>query len=58
MQEVESTEGGKVIRDSLTTRAYKETSKATTWVSVIEAVTVGGWRLTPVVVFTGASLQG
>ena len=56
MQEVESIEGGKVISDSLTLRAYKETSKATTWVSVIKAVTAVGVRLTPVVVFTGASL--
>lgn len=58
MQEAESTEGGKVIGDSLTSRAYKQTSKATTWVSVIESVTAEGRRLTPVVVFTGASLQG
>jgi hypothetical protein len=42
IQEVKSTEGGKVIGDSLMTRAYKETSKATTWVSVIEAVSAGG----------------
>lgn len=58
MQELETSENCKVIGNSLTSRTYKETSKATPWVSVIEAVTADGRRLTPVVVYTGASLQG
>jgi 4-hydroxybenzoate polyprenyltransferase len=57
MQELESL-GGKVIGSSLTNKAYVTSSDATTWVSVIECGTPEGRRLTPVVVFTGASLQG
>jgi len=58
MQELETTENCKLIGDSLTSRTYKETPKATAWVSVIETITADGQRLTPVIVFTGASLQG
>jgi len=55
MQEGE-TEAGTVIGDSLIPRALVTSSEGTTWVSIIEAVTVEGVKLTPVVVFTGASL--
>jgi len=47
-----------VIGDSLTGRALIESPNNTTWVTVIEAVTAEARRLTPVVIFTGASLQG
>jgi hypothetical protein len=57
MQELES-KAGKVIGSSLTNRAYFTSSDATIWVTVIECGIAEGVRLTPVVVFTGASLQG
>ena len=57
MQEQE-TIAGTVIGDSLTGRALVESPNSTTWVTVIEAVTAEARRLTPVVIFTGASLQG
>jgi len=55
MQEQE-TNKGKVIGESLTSKAYVASSDGTTWVTVIKAITVEGRRLTPVVIFTGASL--
>ena len=55
MQELESL-ARKVIGTSLTNRAYITSSNATIWVTVIECGIVEGRRLTPVVVFTGASL--
>jgi len=55
MQEGE-TEAGTVIGDSLTPKALVTSSKGTTWVSIIEAATAEGIKLTPVVIFTGASL--
>ena len=55
IQEIE-TNGGTVIGDSLTSKAFQITSNNTTWVSVIEAGTADGRRLTPVVIFTGTSL--
>ena len=57
MQELD-TEAGKVIGTSLTSRAYVTSSDATAWVSIIEAGTAEGRRLSPVLIFTGASLQG
>lgn len=57
VQEGES-KAGKVIGDSIASRAYVTSSDATTWVSIIECGTAEGRRLTPCVVFTGASLQG
>ena len=57
MQEVETT-AGTVIGDSLTNRSLITSPDRAPWVSVIEAVTVEGRRLTPAIVFTGASLQG
>jgi 4-hydroxybenzoate polyprenyltransferase len=57
MQELDS-KGGKVKGTSLTSSAYVTSSDGTTWVSVIEAGTAEGRRLSPVVIFTGASLQG
>jgi len=56
MQEME-TATRKVIGNALTNRTYIQTLEGTTWVSVIECGTVEGKRLSPVVVFTGASLQ-
>jgi Tc5 transposase DNA-binding domain/helix-turn-helix, Psq domain len=55
MQELE-TYAGTVIGTILTKRALVTSSDATTWVSVIEAGTAEGKRLTPVVIFTGTSL--
>jgi len=57
MQEME-TATGKVIGSAFTNRTYIQILEGTTWVSVIECGTVEGKRLSPVVVFTGASLQG
>jgi len=57
MQEVEIT-AGIVIGDFLTNRSLITSPDRAPWVSVIEAVTVEGRRLTPAIVFTGASLQG
>lgn len=57
LQEGESG-SGKVLGSSVTSRAYVTSSDATTWVSIIECGTAEGKRLTPCVVFTGASLQG
>jgi len=57
MQEVEIT-AGTVIGDFLTNRSLITSLDRASWVSVIEAVTVEGRRLTPAIVFTGASLQG
>ena len=57
MQELES-DGGKVIGTDLTNRAYVTSSDDTTWVSVLECGTAEGRRLSPCIVFTGASLQG
>jgi hypothetical protein len=57
MQEL-NTISGTVIGNSLANRALVTSSSATTWVSIIEAGTAEGKRLTPVVIFTGASLQG
>lgn len=57
MQELE-TRAGTVIGSSLTRRAVVTASDDTTWVSVIECSTAEGKRLSPVVIFTGASLQG
>jgi 4-hydroxybenzoate polyprenyltransferase len=57
MQEVE-TRSGTVIGDSLTNRAVVTAPDSTNWVTVIEAITAEGRRLTPAIVFTGASLQG
>lgn len=57
MQELEI-RAGTVIGSSLTRRAIVTASDDTTWVSVIECGTAEGKRLSPVVIFTGASLQG
>ena len=57
MQELE-TRAGTVIGSSLSKRALVTSSDATIWVLIIEAGTATGKRLNPVVVFTGASLQG
>ena len=57
MQEVKITTGT-IIGDSLTNRSLITSPDRAPWVSVIEAVTVKGRRLTPAIVFTGASLQG
>lgn len=57
MQEMETT-AGTVIGSSLTRRAYTTSSDTTTWVTVIECGTAEGVRLSPTIVFTGASLQG
>ena len=57
MQEVETTVGT-VIGDFLTNCSLITSPDRVSWVFVIEAVTVEGCRLTPAIVFTGASLQG
>ena len=57
MQELE-TRAGTVIGSSLTRRAYTTSSDATVWVTVIECGTAEGVRLSPTIIFTGASLQG
>ena len=57
LQELESRDG-KVLGSALTKKAYVTTTDATTWVSIIECGTAKGKRLTPCIVFTGASLQG
>jgi len=57
MQETETT-ASTVIGDSLTDHSVVTGPDNTTWVSIIEAVTAEGRRLTPVIIFTGASLQG
>ena len=57
MQETETTTGT-VIEDSLTNHAVITGPNNTTWVSIIEAVTAKGRRLTPVIIFTNATLQG
>jgi 4-hydroxybenzoate polyprenyltransferase len=57
LQEGES-QGGRVLGTSLTSRTYLTASDATTWVSIIECGTAEGRRLTPCIIFTGASLQG
>jgi hypothetical protein len=49
--------GKKVAGSSLTRRAYTSGSDATSWVSIIQAIQADGSRLTPVVIFTGESLQ-
>jgi 4-hydroxybenzoate polyprenyltransferase len=57
LQELDSG-GGKVLGDALARRTYVSASDATNWVTIIECGTAEGRRLTPVVVWTGASLQG
>jgi 4-hydroxybenzoate polyprenyltransferase len=57
IQESES-RSRKVLGTSLTNRAYLTTSDVTTWVSIIEYGTTEGIRLTPLIIFTGTSLQG
>lgn len=57
LQEGES-HAGKVIRSSIISRTYVITSDTITWVSIIECGTVEGLRLTPYIIFIGASLQG
>lgn len=57
IQELE-TRAGTVIGSSLTRRAIVTASDDTTWVSVIECGTAEGRRLSPVIIFTGTSLQG
>jgi hypothetical protein len=56
IQETETAKHNRVISDSKTGKAYKEGAKSTPWITVIESVTADGRRLTPAVVFTGASL--
>lgn len=57
MQEME-TVGRTVISDAITSRAFIKTSDDTTWVFVIKCTTVKPRRLTLIVIFTSASLQG
>ena len=56
-QELESTKG-KVFGTALIKKVYLITIDASTWVSIIECSTAEGKRLSLVVIFTGASLQG
>ncbi|KAL8300776.1 hypothetical protein RB593_010230 [Gaeumannomyces tritici] len=56
LQEGES-RAGRVVRSALTKAAEVKESDCTTWVTILEAVTATGARLTPVVVFTGLTLQ-
>lgn len=57
VQEGESA-AGKVLGTSLSNRTYVTSSDATAWVTIIECGTAEGHRLTPCLIFTGASLQG
>ncbi|RYP47539.1 hypothetical protein DL768_006416 [Monosporascus sp. mg162] len=52
------TKKGRVIGTVLTMRGPRKVSEATAWVTIIEAITANGRRLTPVVIFTGLNLQG
>ncbi|KAL8311252.1 hypothetical protein RB597_002045 [Gaeumannomyces tritici] len=56
LQEGES-RAGRVVGSALTKAAEVKESDCTTWVTILEAVTATGARLTPVVVFTGLTLQ-
>jgi len=47
---------GTIISDFFTNYSLITSPNRTFWVSIIEAVTVKGRRLTPAIVFTGASL--
>jgi hypothetical protein len=40
---------GRVLRSSLTGRTYNAASDASAWVTIMEAITAQGRRLTPVV---------
>jgi len=51
------TRGGRVMGTKVTKRAYLKASDATFWVTIVEAIMTSGWRLTPVVIFKGKSLQ-
>ncbi|KAL8402246.1 hypothetical protein RB596_008852 [Gaeumannomyces avenae] len=57
VQEGES-RAGKVVGSALTKATEVKQSDCTTWATIIEAITAAGARLTPVVIFTGSSLQG
>ncbi|CAM1503431.1 Fc.00g082070.m01.CDS01 [Cosmosporella sp. VM-42] len=48
---------GKVIGISLTRYSIVTESDSWTWVSILEAITANGRRLTPVVIFTSINLQ-
>ena len=52
------TRAGKVIGSSLTKHATRTKGSAGEWVSILECVNASGSRIKPVVVFTGANLQG
>ena len=49
---------GKVLGSRLVKHTEIKKSEATTWVTILEAITATGRRLTPAVVFTGNTLQG
>ncbi|KAL8284992.1 hypothetical protein RB600_009431 [Gaeumannomyces tritici] len=57
IQEGES-RAGKVVGSALTKATEVKQSDCTTWVTILEAITAAGVRLTPVIIFTGLSLQG
>ncbi|RYP80769.1 hypothetical protein DL770_006089 [Monosporascus sp. CRB-9-2] len=52
------TKKGRVIGTVLAKRGPRKVPEATTWVTITEAITANGRRLTPVVIFTGFNLQG
>ena len=50
------TKAGVVVGSTLTKRVYVSKSDSTAWVTIIEAITALGRRLTLVVIFTGEKL--
>ncbi|UPK99848.1 hypothetical protein LCI18_010783 [Fusarium solani-melongenae] len=52
------TQARRVIGTSLTRYSYVQESDSRTWVLILESVSAAGRRLTPVVIFTGKTLQG
>jgi 4-hydroxybenzoate polyprenyltransferase len=51
------TSGSRVPGSSLTRRTFKKASDNTNWVTIAEYITPTGQRLTPLIIFQGATLQ-